>query len=41
MDPTKHMSYEFGIEQYTFNYELANLDLLNMSHEIGVLHRTT
>ena len=41
MDLTTHVSYELGIEQYTFNYELANLDLLNMNHEIVVLHRTT
>ena len=41
MDLTTHVSYEYGIEQYTFSYELANFDLLNMSREIGVLHRTT
>ena len=41
MDLTTHVSYEFGIEQYTFNYELANLDLLNMNHEIRVLNKTT
>ena len=41
MDLTTHVSYEFGIEQYKFNYELANLDLLNINREIGVLHRTT